>query len=34
MAQEKPIGLAARPTRPQEYYDDIKQKFAEERDLG
>ena len=33
MAQEKPIGLAARPTRPQEFYDGVKRKFAEERDL-
>src|ERR1700757_3803434 len=30
---EKPIGLTARPTRNQEFYDSIKQKFAEERDL-
>src|SRR6266436_728028 len=30
---EKPIGLAAKPTRNQEFYDSIKQKFAEERDL-
>src|SRR5579863_5860706 len=30
---EKPIGLTARPTRPQEFYDNIKRKFAEERDL-
>jgi cation diffusion facilitator CzcD-associated flavoprotein CzcO len=30
---EKPIGLAARPTRPQEFYDNVKRKFAEERDL-
>ena len=30
---EKPIGLAARPTRPQEFYDSVKRKFAEERDL-
>jgi cation diffusion facilitator CzcD-associated flavoprotein CzcO len=28
-----PIGLAARPTRSQEFYDRIKEKFAEERDL-
>ncbi|HLW70460.1 MAG TPA: NAD(P)/FAD-dependent oxidoreductase [Candidatus Binataceae bacterium] len=28
-----PIGFAARPTRSQEFYDRIKQKFAEERDL-
>ncbi len=27
------IGLSSKPTRPQEYYDSIKQKFAEERDL-
>src|SRR5208282_3874545 len=30
---EKPIGLAAKPTRPQEFYDSIKRKYAEERDL-
>src|SRR5271169_2552416 len=30
---EKPIGMTAKPTRPQEFYDNIKQKFAEERDL-
>ena len=30
---EAPIGLAARPTRSQEFYDRIKEKFAEERDL-
>src|SRR5580704_3058129 len=30
---EKPIGLAARPTRPQDFYDSIKRKYAEERDL-
>src|SRR5579863_520527 len=30
---EKPIGLAARPTRPQEFYDSVKRKYAEERDL-
>src|SRR5271154_6370749 len=30
---EKPIGMTAKPTRPQEFYDDIKRKFAEERDL-
>ena len=30
---EKPIGLTAKPTRSQEYYDEIKQKFAEARDL-
>ena len=30
---EKPIGLAARPTRPQEFYDRVKQKYSEERDL-
>jgi len=35
MAQtpEKPIGMTAKPTRPQEFYDNIKRKFAEERDL-
>jgi cation diffusion facilitator CzcD-associated flavoprotein CzcO len=30
---QAPIGLAARPTRSQEFYDRIKEKFAEERDL-
>src|SRR5579864_8602908 len=30
---EAPIGLAARPTHSQEFYDRIKEKFAEERDL-
>ena len=30
---DKPIGLTAKPTHSQEYYDDIKHKFAEERDL-
>ena len=30
---DKPIGLTAKPTRPQEFYDNVKQKFAEERDL-
>lgn len=30
---EKPIGMAAKPTRPQEFYDRVKRKFAEERDL-
>ena len=30
---DKPIGLAARPTHPQEFYDNVKRKFAEERDL-
>jgi len=30
---EKPIGLAAKPTRSQEFYDNVKRKFAEERDL-
>ena len=30
---EKPIGLTAKPTRPQEFYDNVKRKFAEERDL-
>ena len=30
---EKPIGVTARPMRPQEFYDSIKRKFAEERDL-
>ena len=32
-AIEKPIGLTAKPTRSQEFYDSIKRKFAEERDL-
>jgi cyclohexanone monooxygenase len=31
--QEKPIGMVARPTRSQEFYDDVKKKYAEERDL-
>ena len=31
--QEKPIGMTAKPTKPQEFYDNIKRKFAEERDL-
>ncbi len=30
---EKPIGMAAKPTRPQEFYDKVKRKYAEERDL-
>src|SRR5229473_6848305 len=30
---DKPIGLTARPTRSQEFYDSVKRKFAEERDL-
>ena len=30
---DRPIGLAAKPTRSQEFYDSVKQKFAEERDL-
>src|SRR5258708_481359 len=30
---EQPIGMVAKPTRPQEFYDSVKQKFAEERDL-
>ena len=30
---EKPIGLTAKPTRSQEFYDNVKRKFAEERDL-
>jgi hypothetical protein len=29
----KPIGLTAKPTRSQEFYDSVKRKFAEERDL-
>ncbi len=36
-SQEKPLiqtmNAASRPRQPQEYYDAIKQKFAEERDL-
>jgi cyclohexanone monooxygenase len=31
--QEKPIGMVARPTRSQEFYDNVKKKYAEERDL-
>ncbi len=30
---DKPIGLTAKPTRSQEFYDSVKRKFAEERDL-
>src|SRR3984893_15880687 len=30
---DKPIGLTAKPTRPQEFYDSVKRKFAEESDL-
>src|ERR1700722_8629180 len=30
---DRPIGLTAKPTRPQEFYDGVKRKFAEERDL-
>src|SRR5579863_2337314 len=30
---EKPIGMVAKPTHTQEFYDSIKKKFAEERDL-
>jgi cyclohexanone monooxygenase len=30
---ETPIGFSAKPTRSQEFYDRIKQKFADERDL-
>jgi cation diffusion facilitator CzcD-associated flavoprotein CzcO len=30
---EAVIGLSAKPTRPQAFYDSVKQKFAEERDL-
>ena len=30
---DKPIGLTAKPTRPQEFYDSVKRKYAEERDL-
>ena len=30
---ERPIGLTAKPTRSQEFYDSVKRKFAEERDL-
>ena len=31
--QEKPIGMVAKPTHSQDFYDSIKRKFAEERDL-
>src|SRR5260370_21558726 len=31
--REKPIGMVARPRRAQEFYDSVKRKFAEERDL-
>jgi cyclohexanone monooxygenase len=30
---EKPIGLTAKPTHSQEFYDRVKAKYAEERDL-
>ena len=30
---ESPIGLTAKPTRSQEFYDSVKRKYAEERDL-
>src|ERR1700693_1810147 len=30
---EKPIGMVAKPTRSQGFYDSVKRKFAEERDL-
>jgi cyclohexanone monooxygenase len=30
---EAVIGLSAKPTRPQAFYDSVKRKFAEERDL-
>jgi len=30
---ERPIGLTAKPTRPQDFYDSVKRKYAEERDL-
>src|ERR1700675_4435205 len=30
---DKPIGLTAKPTRSQEFYDNVKRKYAEERDL-
>ena len=30
---DKPIGLTAKPTRSQEFYDSVKRKYAEERDL-
>ena len=30
---EKPIGMVAKPTHSQEFYDSVKRKFAEERDL-
>jgi cyclohexanone monooxygenase len=30
---EKPIGLTAKPTRSQEFYDNVKAKYVEERNL-
>jgi len=30
---DKPIGLTAKPTHSQEFYDSVKRKYAEERDL-
>jgi hypothetical protein len=30
---ERSIGLGAKPTRSQDFYDSVKRKFAEERDL-
>jgi len=30
---ERPIGLTAKPTKSQEFYDNVKRRFAEERDL-
>src|SRR5215471_6135056 len=30
---DRPIGLTAKPTRSQEFYDSVKRKYAEERDL-
>ena len=30
---ERSIGLTAKPTRSQDFYDSVKRKFAEERDL-
>ena len=30
---EKPIGMVAKPTHSQDFYDSVKRKFAEERDL-
>lgn len=30
---ERPIGLTAKPTRSQEFYDNVKRRFAEEREV-